>query len=198
MKIKDSRFEHLREGIVSEIYKAKTHLEILRVLNEPPNKELRDIRYHYVTFFFSTMYAHSDRFCLSIYNLTKYNKKTHNIPHLLNYIRSHKELSTIYTKQFETEMIKRIEAHRITIDRIVNLRCRNIAHNEIKRETYPKLRYYKEGADELVKELGSITNDISTQYDEVLYDPEFTMSPNPKNNTYYVLEHLREFKDKAF
>jgi len=190
--MKDRHFEKLRERIVDELYRARSHLNILRDLHEPPN-ELREIRTRYITFFFLTTYAHSDRFCISIYNLAKKDKETGNIPRLLNYIQSNKELSKRYENGEIQEMRRRICAHKETINRIVELRTKGIAHNELPSVQFPYLDYYKQDGEELVSELCSIINEISAKYDGETYSD---ISWEPIGTTTQLLSDLTVFKSK--
>jgi len=188
----DKHFDRLRESIIDQLYRAREHLDILRTLNESTG-ELREIRYRYVTFFFFTMYAHSDRFCLSIYNLTKHLRKTSNIERLLRYIQSSKELSSIFSEKEISQFRNRILEQEDTIKRIIGLRDKQIAHNELGQESFPKLDYYKKGGKELVAELCNIINEISAKYDGRTFDFEIL----PTNTTYYLLSELSECNEKA-
>jgi len=186
----DKGFERIRDGIYQELLKANIHFKIswgIRLANEKINKA-REV---YLTFFFYTMWANNDRFCIGIYNVLKPDSKTANFEKLFNYVRSNKFLSTIYSQKEIDEMKEVIQSHKDLINRIIVVRDQYIAHNQLRNSHFMgKIKYEYEEGRTLLRDLNNVLNRLSCKYNKVTYS--FDVSPHL--NIEDMLRHLTEYR----
>jgi len=165
MKAQDAIFEKLRRGIFKELLKANLHFDIFWKLRTAP-REVSNIRNVYLTFFVYTMWAHHDRFCIAIYNVTKHDSNTSNFPRLLNYVKSSATLSKVFLSDQIDNIFDTLSRHDDLIRRITIARNRYIAHNQLeKRHLGITLKYKYEEGRNLLGDLTKMFNTLSRQYD---------------------------------
>ena len=187
--MKAKRFEELREGIFQELLKANQHFKIFWELRTAP-KEIADIRNKYRAYFIYAMKAHSDCFCISICNITNYNRQTSNIPRLLNYISSSKTLKKLYSIDEINDIREKLHSHKDLISKMVVARNQYIAHNQLrKRHLNINLKYKHEEGEKLLGDLNSIFNALSGKYDANV----FSFNVSPKLNVEQLLSDLNEY-----
>ena len=192
--IKDKRFEKIREGIYQELLKANHHFKVFWSIRIAPDDIAQATRVH-LTFFFFTMWANSDRFCLALNNVLKRGKNTYNFYKLFNYVRSHPKLSAVFPEEEIDEMEETINSHEDLIERLRKARDKYIAHKEILPEHLKEEITYKyEEGKELLADLNNIIQKLSHIYDSSGYwhDDGKLLSVSPKLNVEYVLRSLTE------
>ncbi len=192
--IKNKRFEKIREGIYQELLKANHHFKVFWSIRTAPDDIAKATRVH-LTFFFFTMWANSDRFCLAINNIIKPDKNTYNFHKLFNYIRSHPKLSASFSEEEINEMEETINLHEDLIERLRKIRDKYVAHKEIVPEHLKEEITYKyEEGKRLLIDLNGILQKLSYTYDNSQYwhDEDNLLSVNPSLNVEYVLRSLTE------
>jgi len=192
--IKDKRFEKIHEGVYQELLKANHHFKIFWSIRTAPNEISKATRVH-LTFFFFTMWANSDRFCLALNNILKHSKNTYHFYKLFNYIRSHPKLSALISEEEIVEMEETINSHEDLIERLRKVRDKYIAHKEIIPEHLKEEITYKyEEGKELLIDLNNILQKLSHAYDSSGYwhDDNNLLSTSLSLNVEYVLRSLTE------
>jgi hypothetical protein len=190
--MRDERFKELRDGIFQELLKANQHFKIFWGLYAAP-KEIADIRNKYRAYFIYSMKAHSDCFCISICNVTKYHPKTSNIPRLINYIHSSKTLQELYSKDEIKDMREKLESHKDLINRLEVARDQYIAHRQLRpRHLGIEIKYKHEEGEKLLGDLNSIFNTLSRNYDVNV----FSFNVSPGLNVEQLLSDLNEYHQK--
>ena len=188
----DRRFEELREGIKKELFKANQHFKIYWELYSAPNG-IANIRNEYLTYFYYSMWAHGDCFCISIYNITKYNPRTSNLPRLLNHISKNDALKQLYSRSEISDMRTILKSHEDLINRMNIARNQYIAHNPLcKSHLDIKLEYCQAEGEKLLNDLKSMVNTLSDRYDSNI----FLFDASPQLNVGQLLSDLMEHKQK--
>ena len=185
---KDERFEKIREGIRQELLNANQHFKIgwgISLASDDIAKG-RDVHF---AFFNYTMWSNHKSFCLAIYNLMKRDKKTANFKRLFNYIRSNKDLLTIFDLKEIEGMETTIKSHESLIKRIKVIRNQYAAHNQLeKMHLEGETTYTYEEGKKLLDDLNKILNTLSRKYDQNIY----SWDTSPRLNVDYVLRSLTE------
>lgn len=190
--MKDNVFERLREGIRKELLNANQHFKIYWALFAAP-KEIADTRNTYLTYFYYAMGAHSNCLCLSICNVTNYDRQTSNLPRLLNYISSSKTLRKLFGIIEINDMKKTLASHKDLISRMETARNQYIAHNQLnKKHLGININYTHEEGEKLLRDLINIFNTLSAKYDANV----FSFDPSPKLNVEQLLSDLTEHKQQ--
>jgi len=197
--VKDKRFEKIREGIYQELLKANHHFQIFWKIRAASDDIARATRGH-LTFFFFTMWANSERFCLAINNVLenrKYRKSTYNFYKLFDYVRNHPELSNIFSKKEIDKMRNTISSHGDLIKRLHKVRDKYIAHKEITPEHLKEeITYEREEGKELLVTLNSIFQKLSIKYDDKPYAFDVVPSLNVEAVLRSLTEHYEFFTIK--
>jgi hypothetical protein len=197
-KVKDKRFEEIREGLYKELLNANLHFKIYWAIYNAP-KDIKNIRNVYISFFYFTMRGHNDRFCLGIYNVVKPDADTANFIKLFNYIRSSKELSKIIDLGEIDEMGATIQSHQETIEKIKVIRDQYVAHNQLTDKHLDEGPSYKyEEGKRLLIDLNNILQKVSRQYDHKGYwrDNNDLLDITPGLNVEDMLRHLTEYRNE--
>jgi len=184
----------MREGIYQELLKANQHFQIFWGIRTASDDIAKATRVH-LTFFFFTMWANSDRFCLAINNILKHDKNTYNFHKLFNYVRSHPKLSALFSEEEIDKMEETINSHKDLIERLRKARDKYIAHKEIIPEHLKEEITYKyEEGKKLLIDLNNILEEVSRKYDQNLYwkDSNGLLEVSPSLNVEYVLRSLTE------
>jgi hypothetical protein len=192
--MKDKRFEKIREGLYQELLKANLHFKVFWSIREASDDIAKATRVHR-SFFYYTMWANSDRFCLAINNILKHYKNTYNFHKLFNYARSHPELSALFSEEEINEMEETINSHQDLIQRLRKVRDKYIAHKEIIPEHLKEeITYEQEEGKELLVDLNNILEKVSHKYDQTLYwrDNTDLLEVSPSLNVEDVLRSLTE------
>jgi len=198
MMANDKRFEKIREGLYQELLKANLHFKIFWALYTAP-KDIANIRNVYLTFFVSTMRSHNDRFCLAVHNAVKPDKDTANFTKLFSYIKSNKNLQTIFDLKEIEEMEAKIQSHSSLIKRIATIRNQYIAHNQLTKKHLAEETSYKyEEGKRLLINLNNILQKVSRKYDNSGYwhDEENLLDVSPSLNVEDMLRHLTEYRNE--
>jgi len=196
-KVKDERFEKIRESLYKELLKANIHFKIFWAIYSAP-KDIADIRNVYLSFFYYTMWGHNDRFCLGIYNLLKPDPDTANFTKFFNYIRSNKDLSRIIDLREIDEMEASIQSHEEMIGKIKVIRDQYVAHNQLEKKHLAKeTTYTYEEGKQLLVALNKILDSVSKKYDGRLYWADSTklLDVSPGLNVEDMLRHLKEHRN---
>ena len=192
--IKDKRFEKIREGIYQELLKANHSFKIFWSIRNAPDDIAKATRVH-ITFFFFTMWANNDRFCLAISNVLEHDKNTYNFYKLFNYVRSNPELSTLFSEKEVCKMRKTIASYENLTERLRTFRDKYIAHKEIIPKHLDEKPSYKYGEGKrLLIDLNNILEEVSRKYNHNLYwtNNNGLLDVSPSLNVEYVLRSLTE------
>ncbi len=191
--VKDRQFERLRKGILEELLSATIYYKIVSEFLATP-KTIRAImdKSGYNVFFFYTQWAHIKLLCISLYNVTKHNEQTSNIPRLLCYIRFHKTLSKKYPVNDINVIENKLKSHSTFLEKVYDLRDKVYAHNQLnKRKIEITLGEMRDGCQLLLPDLQEIYNALSTGYDRssVLFKTMESI------NITKLLTNLTEYKE---
>ncbi len=191
--VKDKHFEKLREGILEELLSATIYYRIVSEFLDAP-KTIRAImdKHGYNVFFFYTQWAHIKLLCISLYNVTKHNEQTSNIPRLLCYIRFHRTLSKKYTVNDLNAIENKLKSHSTFLEKVYDLRDKSYAHNQLnKGKIKITLGEMRDGCQLLLPDLQGVYNALSTGYDgkSVLF------KAMPSINITKLLTDLTEYKE---
>lgn len=192
--MKDERFKEILDGIYQELLKANLHFRICWGINRA-SKDIVKGRNVHLTFFYYTMWANNDRFCLAIYNVIKPEKDTANFCKLFNYIRSNLSNAFILEKEIG-EMEERIESHDVLLKKLKVIRDQYIAHTQLTKAHFEEENTYTyEEGMKLLVDLNDILNDLSYKYDNSRYgcDEMNLLGVSPHLEVDVVLRHLTEY-----
>ena len=195
--IKDEKFEKLLEGIYQELLNANMHFRIFWTTYAAPS-DIANIRNVYLTFFVFTMRSHNDRFCIAVHNVIKSNKHTSNFTKVFNYIKSNKNMQSIFSLREIEEMESTIKSHSCLIKRIAVIRNQYIAHNQLTKKHLKEDTNYKyEEGKALLIDLNSILQKISHKYGNKGYwvDNLNLLDVSPKLNLEDMLQDLTEHRN---
>ncbi len=187
--IKDRQFEKIREGVRGELLSANEHFNIISQFLDAP-REITAITRKYQTFFFYTQLAHIKLLCISLYNVTKYNEQTGNIPRWLCYIRFHRTLSTRYLGDISA-IEEKLKSHTDFLACVYTLRDQYYAHNQLKRKKLEiTLENIRDGCKTLLPDLHDMYDSLSLKYDRSTW--VFTTVPSININE--LLTDLTAYK----
>ncbi len=189
--VKDKHFEKLRKGIQQELLSAKEHFNIISGFLDAPNTVTAIMR-KYLTFFYYTHLAHAKLLCISLYNVTKHNEQTSNIPRLLCYIRFHPTLSKKYPVNAIDAIENKLKSHATFLEDVVYvLRDQYYAHNQTNRRKLEKTsRNIRDECQLLLPDLERIYTSLSLKYDRT----SFLFKTIPSINITELLTDLTEYK----
>ena len=188
--VKDVHFEKLRKGIRQELLSANEHFNIISGFLNAPNAVTAIMR-KYQTFFHYTQWAHIKLLCISLYNVTKHNEQTSNIPRLLCYIRFHKTLSKIYPIDDIDAIENKLKSHATFLESIYLLRDQYYAHNQLNsRKIEITLGHISTGCQLLLPDIEDIYDSLSLKYDR----NTFIFHTVPSVNITDLLTDLTEYK----
>lgn len=165
--VKDRQFERLRKGILEELLTATIYYKIVSEFLDAP-KIIRAImdKNGYNVFFFYTQWAHIKLLCISLYNVTKHNEQTSNIPRLLCYIRFHRTLSKKYPVNAIDAIENKLKSHSTFLEKVYDLRDKSYAHNQLnKGKIEITLGEMRDGCQLLLPDLQEVYNTLSNGYD---------------------------------
>lgn len=190
--MKDEKFEQIREGIRQELLKANQHFKICWDIKRASEDIYKAIDV-YLSFFYYTIWANNDRFCLGIYNVVKPDDDTANFIKLFNYIKSNKDLMKIFNRKEINEMEAIIQSHVGLIDKIKVIRDQYIAHNQLeKKHLKGEATYTYEEGKKLLCDLNKMLNTLSIKYDNNRY----SWDTSPRLNVEDMLRHLTEYRNE--
>jgi len=193
----NKRFEKIREGLYNELLKANLHFKIFWAIHAA-SKDIANIRNVYLSFFVLTMRSHNDRFCLAVHNVVKSDKDTANFAKLFNYIKSSKNLQSIFDLREIKEMEATIKSHTSLTERIAIIRDQYVAHNQLqKKHLHEKITYTYEEGERLLIALNNILEKVSRKYDGNIYwtDKNDLLGVSPSLNVEDMLRHLTEYRN---
>ena len=187
-KMKDEKFEKLRQGIQQQLLKANQHFKICWGISLASEDIARAIDIH-SAFFYYTMWSNNESFCLTTFNVLKPDDKTANFTKLFNHIRNSKNLLTVFDLKEIEGMKTTIKSHESLIKRIKVIRDQYIAHNQLKKKHLEgETTYTYEEGKKLLEDLNNILNTLSHKYDRSI----FSWDTSPRLNVEYVLRSLTE------
>lgn len=191
--VKDRQFEKLREGILEELLTATIYYKIVSEFLDAP-KTIRAImdKNGYNVFFFYTQWAHIKLLCISLYNVTKHNEQTSNIPRLLCYIRFHRTLSKKYPVNDINAIEYKLKSHSTFLEKVYDLRDKSYAHNQLNKSKIEiTLGEMRDGCKSLLPDLQEIYNALSKGYDR----KSVLFNMMPSINITKLLTDLTEYRD---
>jgi hypothetical protein len=193
--MKDEGFEKLRHGIYQQLLKANQHFKIGWGISLASEDIARAKDIH-STFFYYTMWSNHESFCLATFNVLKPDDKSANFTKLFNYIRSNKNLCTVFELKKIEEMENKIKSHENLIKRIKVIRDQYVAHNQLeKKHLQGETTYTYEEGRQLLNDLNDILNNLSYIYDHSRYwrDEANLLDSTPHLRVEDVLRSLTEY-----